>query len=345
MAAAAWPAVVAADDQAAEYRRLVLGRFIDVVSRRNLRNRGLVRFVGRRLRPGGRYGSARGTTMVKHLLDSATFADLPDALQVVVTATDLSAGRAFRMSQSFMGSWDHGYAEGPALGLATALAASTAVPLIFPPVHLRAEGLGLNIHRELSLVDGGVYDNLGLEWFQGWSAGRPPSARECDFLIAVDCTGTLDRRPHRFGWARSISRSQMVQYATNRSTRVRWFVDSLLAGDLNGIYVPTDRDPLAFRAPVGGGGITVEEASDGALPVGFAKLLSGVRTDLDRFSVDELQLLTYHGYWSTHVRLAVLHPELAVKRPAWRTFADLDECEVSRLSETLSRGARFRISR
>ena len=31
----------------------------------------------------------------------------------------------------------------------------------------------------LSLMDGGVYDNLGLEWFQGWESTRRPPGGAC----------------------------------------------------------------------------------------------------------------------------------------------------------------------
>ncbi len=46
-----------------------------------------------------------------------------------------------------------------------------------------------------------------------------------------------------------------------------------------------------------------------------------LRTDLDPFLADECRLLMYHGYWSAHVRLRHLHPELAVEHPAWREYA------------------------
>jgi hypothetical protein len=43
------------------------------------------------------------------------------------------------------------------------------VPFFFPAVHLRTEGPGLKrtVPAKLALVDRGVYDNLGLESFQG----------------------------------------------------------------------------------------------------------------------------------------------------------------------------------
>src|SRR5438105_406406 len=85
-------------------------------------------------------------------------------------------------------------------GGSLAAAASAAVPAFFPPASLPTAGLGLrNAPAVLSLADGGVYDNLGLEWFQGWSSGRPTSAEPADFLIVANAGGLLTRTSHPYG--------------------------------------------------------------------------------------------------------------------------------------------------
>lgn len=344
MLADQWPKITASasDDPVGDH---VTDRLVKTISTKNLRNRGLGRFAGARLRPGGRYGSARGTTMVRHLLDAERLVDLPHDLQVVLTSTDLTTGRAFRMSQEFIGSWDLGYATTPpTLGLATALAASTAVPLVFPPVHLKTAGLGLKTrHDEMSLLDGGVYDNLGLEWFQGWGRGRPAPARECDFTICLDSSGSMPRRDKRFGWASSVWRSQAAQYQQSRTSRIRWYVDQLLSGEARGLHVPIGYDPGAFNPPMNIE--RVPDAACGALPVGFASRLGAVRTDLDRFSRLECDLLAYHGYWALHVRMRHLFPDLAAAQPGWTAYADPPPSKVTDHYEVLDRASRFRAAR
>lgn len=335
-----WPAMRAAGFTLEVYRREVIDPFINTLATTNLRNRGLGRWVVRRPLPGGRYGSARGTTMVKHLLRCGPrVVDLPADLQVVFNSTDLTSTRAFRISQEFIGGWYFGYTKPPEdLGLASTLAASTAVPLIFPPVHLRTKGLGLTMEqKELSLLDGGVYDNLGLEWFQGWDRGRPDGARPCEFIIAVDASGPVQTKERLFGWARSVLRSQDVQYAQSRMSRIRWFVDQLLNGQMQGLWVPINADPARFTPPKDVQ--LVADAADGALPVGFASDLSNVRTDLDRFSRIESALLLYHGYWATHVRLRHIRPEMSVRRPTWREFADLDAKRAAELLALIRAGS------
>jgi NTE family protein len=313
-----------------------------VVGKYNLRNRGLARGAALSL-PAGRErsGNGIGLTLTKHLLQVEYVADFPRGVQIVLNTTDLSSGRSFRVSQDFLGGWDFGYAQTPdEFPAATAIGASTAVPFLFPPVPLRTKGLGLSERspETLSLVDGGVYDNLGLEWFQGWSSGRPPEARRPNFLIVVDGSSPLTLHPARYGWLRSLRRSQEIQYAQSRASRTRWYVDHLLSGRLRGIHVPITRDARSFEPPPG---IEFEQASvDAALPVGFAVPLSGLRTDVDRFLPDELALLMYHGYWATHVRLRHLYPHLSVASPGWRDYADVNDGEVMRLTQALEVGAR-----
>jgi NTE family protein len=336
-----WPALRAGGFTSDAYRREVTDPFTSTLARINLRNRGLGRWALRRPLPGGRYGSARGATMAYHLLRCGPrVADLPRDLQVILNSTDLTSNRAFRVSQEFIGGWHFGYAVPPeSLGLASALAASTAAPLIFPPVHLRTHGLGLTTsQKELSLLDGGVYDNLGLEWFQGWDRGRPEAARPCDFIIAVDASGPVQTKDRSFGWLRSVKRSQDAQYTQSRMSRIRWFVDQLLAGRLHGTYLPIDRDPASFRPPDGVD--PLPGVADGALPLGFARTLSELRTDLDRFLPTESSLLLYHGYWAAHTRLRYLRPELSVATPRQLEFANLDERRANALLTVLGAGAR-----
>lgn len=341
-----WPELQAGGFGITAFDDHVCGPFLEVVTRKNLRNRAAGRWALTRVGPKRRrLGSSLGVTMTKHLLRAQRVVELPDGLQVVLTSTDLASGRAFRVSQGFVGGWEFGYvATPPRLSLSLAIAASTAVPFLFPPVHLRTAGLGLkDPPPELSLVDGGVYDNLGLEWFQGWDRGRPDGARSCDFIVAVDASGPLRTEPRHFGWGRSLFRSQSAQYAQTRASRVRWFVDQLSGGQMQGLLVQIDKEPTRFQPP--SGVERIADAAEGALPEGFADALAGLRTDLDRFLPEEAQLLMYHGYWSTHVRLRHIRPDLALTRPRWTTYATVSTARGTYLLGLLRTGERRSLRR
>ena len=342
-----WPALAADGFSLDAYLREVDQPVHLTLTTHNLRNQALARWASRRLHfRGPTRGSAMGDVLAEQLLRTRLVRDLDPALQVIITSTDLATGRAFRVSRDFIGSWNFGYQPLPEeLSLGQAVAASTAVPLLFPPVYLRTEGLGLrDAPRVLSLVDGGVYENLGLEWFQGWRSGRPAEAREVDFKLVVDASGPLIRQARTFrGW-RAVNRGRAIQYEQTRTTRIRWFVEELIRGHQNGSYIVTKYDPAGFRLP---DKTPIDpEFYEGALPAGFGALLADLRTDLDRFSDEEAELLRYHGYWSAHARLSALYPEIAVTgRPQWRAYADLDDNDAKRLEVLLQRGAKRRLWR
>lgn len=335
--------LLAADDFSTESFLTHVDRpFRGIVTTTNLRNRWIASSALARLR-GRRVGRGRvlGELLGEALYRTGELANLPSGPQVILTATDLTTGRAFRMSRDFVGSYDFGYVE-PApesIELGFAVAASASVPALFPPASLASKGLGLRDAPDtLSLADGGVYDNLGLEWFQGWASGRPPSAVEVSFTIVVNAGRPLVRGTHPYGGVRGAFRAKDVQYVQTTRLRSRWYVGELLAGRGAGAYIATELDPRGFttvdRAPIDTG------LYEGALPASLVKPLAELRTDLDRFHPEEAALLSYHGYWSLHARLGSLYPDLAIERPGWQEFANLSEAETNAYRRLLNGGAR-----
>jgi NTE family protein len=327
--------------------REVYRPFRSWITQHNLRNIWLARSVaaGLRGRRAGR-GVVLGETLAEHLYHTQYVADLPPGPQVLFTSTDLATARAFRISRDFVGNFDFGYVE-PAprtITLGVAIGASAALPAFFPPTLLPTEGLGLrNPPPVLSLVDGGVYDNLGLEWFQGWGSGRPSSAIKPDFLVVVNASGTLKPAARPYGSLSGLLRTKDVLYNQTTSLRVRWLVRDFLAGRERGIYLGIRHDPRGYKLP--DGTPIGPELHEAALPSDLVPALAALRTDLDRFLPEEADLLSYHGYWSMHARLMALHPRLGVAAPTWREFASLSQAEVTGAKRLLEAGARRRISR
>jgi NTE family protein len=343
--AAEWPQAIDGDDN---FTAAVLEPMRRAVAETNIRNRWLRAMAsGRGLGRGGR-GALLGEELCRNLALPVDLADLPDGPQVIFTSTCLQTGRAFRFARAFTGSWDFGYIEPTPAGvkLGTALAASAAFPLTFTVVQVPSDELKLPkpAPPQISLVDGGVYDNLGLEWFQGSGSGRPGASSDVDFVLAINASGVLEQQARRFRPGRSIFRDLSVQYSQTLNFRVRWFVDQLTRHPGSGLYVGINRDPRRYtlidgRTPID------PQFYDGALPSSLADRLSVVRTDLDRFTRHETALLAYHGYWSTHARLATFRPELAVSWPRWRDYADLSADEEKRLAALLDAGRRVSLKR
>lgn len=353
--AAALLAGVAANPQALSdqpFVRHVFEPFTTTVTSIDLRNRALWLWARQRLSARGRPRNLVLSDVLAQALypGVGSLASLPPRPQLIVTATDLAAGRAFRFSQGFIGSFDWGYAPTPAdLRLSSAVAASAAAPPVFPALQMATPHLGLRDPPPvLSLTDGGVYDNIGVEWFQGWSpVRRPQDALPANFLIVVNASGPLSLSRHAFSGFGALNRSRKVQYAQTQATRVRWLVADFEAGIRHGVYLGITGDPRRYRLP--DGSPIAPELYEAALPSTLIEALAGLRTDLNRFTAQEAGLLSYHGYQSAHARLASLHPDLALPSPRWREYAGVDERQASALVRELARprhrlgiGARLR---
>lgn len=114
----------------------------------------------------------------RYLFRGAGLENLPDYSQdqgprFTLNATNLGTGDLWRFLRSYMGDWRIGIYKDPAISLARAVAASAAFPPVLSPVILNLDPekfdmAGANLkdpafRSRIVLVDGGVYDNLGLE--------------------------------------------------------------------------------------------------------------------------------------------------------------------------------------
>lgn len=310
--------------------------FRHTVTTRSIRSRWLAQSVLAVVPFTGGRGGAYARALAGSLYDAKRVAELPAHPEFIFTSTDLAKGRAFRIASAFAGSYDYGYVEPAprAIKLGYAVAASAAFPPSLTVVPLKTAGLKFAkpAPDPLSLVDGGVYDNLGLEWFQGWEedAVRPASATRPAFTIVANASGILAHKDKRFHPIGAFSRDLAVQYEQSLSLRVRWYRRALAARPGSGVYLAIKNDPRD------GGGPDVAAC---ALPSALVRPLALLRTDLDRFAPEEAALLSYHAYWTLHARLASYAPDLALDDPAWKAYAGLSAAETARLRRILELGA------
>ena len=95
----------------------------------------------------------------------------PSRVQHVLVSTDLKSACPVFFSKDFVHCQTHGWSEPGTLRTATALYASAAFPVVFPPRRLWASRFAFRNGkagplRGFALADGGVYNNLGNDWFK-----------------------------------------------------------------------------------------------------------------------------------------------------------------------------------
>lgn len=189
--------------------------------------------------PGVSIGERVASIYRERLFGDTTLQELPDSPRFIINATNLETGSLVLFSKQAVSDWEVGSVPNPELRLAVAVAASSAFPPFLSPYVLDLsdspwETQPGNVHtgpefrRKLSLSDGGVYDNLGLE--TAW--------RRCHRIVASDAGGrlTVEGDPHD-DWGRHMVRVLKVVDGQVRTLRRRQLQDALDRGDRDGAYI------------------------------------------------------------------------------------------------------------
>jgi NTE family protein len=223
----------------------------------------------------------------RRFLGDTRLADLPQAPAFVFCATDLSFGCNFEFSRARVGDYRAGYLREPGgVHLATAVAASSCFPPLFGPLRLPSRAQDFSGGKEagsalldgLELSDGGVYDNMATE----------PAIKRCARIFVSDAGAPFAFQAGKH-YLRRLLRYAAVMGNQAVALRKRLFFGRRESGEFEGAYwhLGEERDAGA----------------DGYSLGLCAELLARVRTDLDRFTAAEFEVLVNHGYFSCEAGL------------------------------------------
>lgn len=263
-------------------------------------------------------------------LNSALLSQLPARPRYIFCATDLTYGVNWIFSRERVGSWQAGYLvpTDKRFDVATAVGASSCFPPVFDPlpIGVRAEELTGGADRSskrddrvrgLRVNDGGLYDNMGLE----------PVWKRHQYVLVSEGGSTFDAQPDQ-GLFWRLSRYVNVMGTQVGALRKRWLIASFLDPDdnrsLRGTYWGIGSLTRSYGTPE-------RPAISGYSDELVDDVISEVRTDLDRFSEAEMNVLMNHGYllaeaatsrWTPRLRNADA-PAAAVPYPHY-----MDEARV-----------------
>jgi NTE family protein len=157
---------------------------------------------------------ASRTTLLEAALDDllfrgASLKDLAAQPHLVINATELRTGSAFRFGTMESGSWRWGKLHRNHVSVAHAVAASAAYPLFLPAFDetLTFEKDGALKTSRVILTDGGIYDNLGLGCL--WPDRSPDVSLNVISVDTIICCsagyGLRQDPPSQFVFARMLS--------------------------------------------------------------------------------------------------------------------------------------------
>jgi predicted acylesterase/phospholipase RssA len=253
---------------------------------------------------------------------------------VLLNATSLGTGRAWRFTGSWMGEhvsvrdsafdpvtrleplwYDRVHNANLLLRTGEAIAASAGVPGLFPPIRLRRA----YCDRTVNLVDGGVYDNQGLSGLL---------EQDCTDIFVSDASGLIAERPNMRSWAVSVlMRTTSIFRSTARMTNLAQAVDAAGGGSvqdqrtvclLDGLQ-PSWIQASGARFRRSPHTDPKSQEVDGTIDASVHRALAQLRTDLDRFTEVECFSLMELGYRIADRALAQTpHP---LRQPPEKPFA------------------------
>jgi NTE family protein len=272
-------------------------------------------------------GPGTRTTVLARALDDWFFhekklADLSPACRFIFNAANLTTGVRFGFERDVVGDYVIGNLSTGQAGfrLAQAVAASAAVPGLFPPFRPKADFPCLN-GRKPKIVDGGVYENTGLEPIDD----LPPD-RAC--IVALNAGGVF--RTGSFGLipvVRDLMRSEGLLYRQSTALRMRHMVERFQAWEHArdaGLPAPErSRQGVLFGLATSMPRVSRDWADGRPEHDELRLTLARLKTSFAKFPRDRCRQLVYRGWWLTGASLATYHRQLLPqdRLPEWRELA------------------------
>jgi NTE family protein len=187
------------------------------------------------------------------LFGNASLQSLPDQPRFTFNSTNFATGSLFRWSKEYGADYLEGTIFNPEVSIADIVAASSAFPPFLSPMTISVPGTLvnhdtrepiLNPPDRLTLTDGGVYDNMGLQAVESFHT-----------VLASDGGAPMDysASPRRNWLSQSLRTVHLIDRqvrALRRRNLVREFTTGSRLGTLWTIATPMASYPVEDRLPV-----------------------------------------------------------------------------------------------
>ena len=257
-----------------------------------------------------------GMLIKKHWGVTSSVSEMPMQPRWTINSTCYETGKNWRFSAKRMGGHLAHYVPSPDYPLSDAVASSAAVPGLIGPLKIRTEKyrwkefkgqdlVDINaIGKSITLWDGGVYDNLGVEALYKTGIGL---RSDIDFLLVSDASKPLEvvekKWIHNFPLPKSPKHFRLVDISTDqvRSLRARDLFSFFLKNKSGGYLRIGESVKKIFQNLK----IPLETIDpDRCLNNKDVFAAASFDTTLRKLSVEEFRLLFRHGYETCS---AVLH--------------------------------------
>ncbi len=273
---------------------------------------GLWKIVGRRTR----------TDLLADKLDEWFFSgrlleDIPSGCRFIFNASNLTTGVRFGFERDVFGDYVMGRraTAGSGLRLAQAAAASASFPGAFAPVVLSQFTFPCSNGRTATLLDGGTYDNMGLEPLDDLNRASVPDHLRGACLVVANAGGVFRAGAFKgLPFLKNLQRTNSLLYRQSVVLRTRAMVERFQAWE----SAPEgQKPPWARRGVLFGLATTMPEDTAAEWratrpePSRDAVIaLARTPTTLDLFPQQLCERLMYRGWWLTGATLSQYQREL-----------------------------------
>jgi NTE family protein len=239
-----------------------------------------------------------------------TLESLDTDCRFIVNAANLTTGARFAFDPEFVGDYVVGMVptRGTGIRLAAAVAASAAVPGAFAPMVLDDITFPCPDRGVPRLLDGGAYDNTGLEAIDG-------DAYRDLFIVVMNAGGVFATGDWGgIPFIRNLVRSNALLYRQSTGLRSRWMVERFLARQRaiakNQPVPPWGRRGIwmALASNVRGAGADEWRERHPEHRTWKGRDLAFVPTVFDKLDSRLCRLLVYRGWWLSGATIARYHP-------------------------------------
>ena len=211
--------------------------------------------------------------------------------------------------------------------ISLAVAASAAFPPLFPAVELSYQTLGVS-EAELPsphyVTDGGVYDNLGIQMLR-WSDHPNSENLRLDIVVLSDAGAPFDithQTPFRDPFSRNLRATEVMMYRNSVLTREALHHDGYAAkvvecriGRFQDLDFGTTKEGTWHRT--------------------LRRAVAQIRTDFDRFTPSEVNLLVRHGYVVARDAFRSRPTPHIVPETPWLPLPDAELCPLEEVGTSV----------
>jgi NTE family protein len=242
----------------------------------------------------------------------ATLQEVPNSPAWSANGTTAETGRRFRFKKGKCGDYELGEAKAQHFKVSEAMAASAAFPFLIGPLTIDAANLQwykrlqwgdapgseqpiAPAFQRLHIMDGGIYDNLGMEPL--FDVGKQKLKSSIEHLIVSDAGAPLKRDPlpPQFSKERA-KRIVDITMDQARALRVRALVNFIQENPEIGRYIQLGSSPRMVATQYKS---RIDEnvlSENQWLPDEMIQASADWPTDLNQLSENTFELIARHGY-------------------------------------------------